>query len=466
MVSVFLDQDIGLSLRDLLDLPALSELAGHIQKVHQLSFLLVSPENEILVDTCSEGSLFENFLIESKGKSLWKAFPEKMTHPLPKRGQVIYYDLIPGVSFQIFPVILELSEIGAVAIGPFQFKDENPKEGLKALEEIGFSAERAAEFSNKIPKYSKEEFNLISRFLSSLLEVLIFSSFKRHLTNMAHVEAITESYKQLQKSNKELQESYEKLKEIDRMKSNFLAVVSHELRTPLTSVIGYSEMLLEGVTGDLNEGQQKYINVIMEEGEHLLHLIGEILNVSKIEAGQMKLNLAPLGPTEVLEAALETIRPIAEKKGLTLHCEVSEDVPKKLGLDREKLIHIYNNLLSNAVKFNNRGGSITLSLSLSSTAGPNGKTKGKNKKTFLLSSVRDTGVGISADQLDKIFEKFYQVDSSSTRAYGGTGLGLSIVKSFVEIHDGKIWAESKINKGTCFYFTLPIVDEREEQILE
>ena len=461
MASVFLDQEVGLELKDLLDLPALKELARHIQNVHQLGILLISSKNEIMVESCSDFSVFNKFLSHPKAKKVWEKFPKKISNPLPKMGESMDHEISRGIFFRVLPIILELNEIGGVAFGPFLFKDEDKQECTNKLEKIGLSKKTSEEFINKIPSFSKQEFNAIGRFLNVMFEVLVFSSYKRHLTNMAHVESITESYKQLEKANKELQNSYEKLKEIDQMKSNFLAVVSHELRTPLTSVIGYSEMLLEGVTGKLNEGQQKYINVIMEKGEHLLHLIGEVLNVSKIEAGQMKLKLVETDIREIIKSSIETIRPLADKKELQLSHKISEDIPDKMKLDRDKLIHIYSNLLSNAVKFNNKGGSISLSLETSfiKDSLPS-QNKGEefakqSDKKYLLSTIKDTGVGISKDQLNKIFEKFYQVDSSSTRVYGGTGLGLTIVKSFVEIHGGNIWADSQLNKWTCFYFTIP-----------
>ena len=235
--NVFLDPSLDITLRDLLDLATLTELAQKILNVQGIGLILFSPEKDILLDTIK--SSFDR---------------QEILKIRPKRGEQKMFAGANQESVAILPVIHEMDAVGFLVIGPFS-KERTPQE-IKNLND----------------------------YYITLVEVIVFTSMKRHLTNVAHIASITESYKDLEKANRELQVSFEKLKEIDQMKSNFLAVVSHELRTPLTSVIGYSEMLLEGIGGSLTEGQRGYVNVIMEKADQLLNLIKEILNLSQIEA--------------------------------------------------------------------------------------------------------------------------------------------------------------------------------------
>ena len=228
-----------------------------------------------------------------------------------------------------------------------------------------------------------------------------------------------------------------------------MATVSHELRTPLTSVIGYSEMLLEGLAGPLAAEQREYVTTIMEKGESLLHLISGILDISKIEKGGIQeLNRQVVRPESVLDA-ITTVRPQAQKKDLTLDVVVAPDLPD-IYVDTYKVRQVLLNLLSNAVKFTLQGGRITVSVDLESADGPG---------TWVRYAVEDTGIGIPADKLDRVFDVFFQVDNSSTREYGGTGLGLSIVRSFVESHGGSVRVQSVPGQGSTFSFTMPTSPE-------
>lgn len=407
--SVFIEQDLNLSLRELLDVQSLKELAEHFHRIHGLGTVVVSSAGDVLLNPHKTD--------DSSAK--------KIAAQIPARGSVTEVDVGGGQFYQVRPIIHEMDVVGAVGLGPY------------------VKASPPARLSD------------LSTMMQSILEVLMFSAYKRHLTNMAHLESITFSYQQLEKANQDLQMSYEQLKEIDQMKSNFLAVVSHELRTPLTSVIGYSEMLLEGVGGDLTDMQRNYVGVIMEKGDQLLKLIKEILNLSKIEAGKMKLELQKANPREVVNIAVETVQPAAEKSNIKIKVDYDHAVPSEMLIDRDKFLQIMNNLLSNAVKFSKEGHDISVHLLL--TAGKRETIKvNAEAGSFLLCSVSDQGVGIPQAFLDRVFEKFFQVDSSSTRSFGGTGLGLTITKSFVEMHGGQIWCESQEGVGTQFYFTLPL----------
>jgi signal transduction histidine kinase len=244
----------------------------------------------------------------------------------------------------------------------------------------------------------------------------------------------------------------ERLQEADRVKSNFLATVSHELRTPLTSVIGYSEMLLEGIAGALNEEQREYVRTVMEKGDQLLQLITGILDISRMEAGELRLSKVTFALDEVVSVALSTIAPQARRKRLHITSQIPEGLPALFG-DRDKIRQVVLNLLSNSVKFTPEGGAIMLSATLGALKT---RTSFGGPPDAVLLTIRDTGIGVPAEHAERIFDPFFQVDNSSTREYGGTGLGLSIVKRFVEAHGGVVWLDSEVGKGSAFTITLPI----------
>jgi signal transduction histidine kinase len=274
-----------------------------------------------------------------------------------------------------------------------------------------------------------------------LLDVMIFTGHKNLISAKLHIEAVTESYRELSDKNRQLEESYGRLKELDRLKSNFLATMSHELRTPLTSVIGYSEMMLEGLGGPLTAEQREYLGIIMEKGENLLQLITSILDISKIEAGRVRLVLSEVDAGQIMRDAVATVLPLARKKGLRVACE-PPSIPR-IQADRDKLRQCLVNLCSNAVKFTPAGGNITVS------------ARAVDEERIAI-HVADTGIGISEENVGRVFDVFFQVDGSSTREYGGAGLGLAIVKSFVEAHGGEVTVASSPGTGSVFTMTLPV----------
>ncbi len=226
----------------------------------------------------------------------------------------------------------------------------------------------------------------------------------------------------------------------NRAKSDFLATMSHELRTPLNSIIGFSDLMLTSSIGD-PEMQKKFMGNISTSGKHLLSLINNILDLSKIEAGKMELNYELFVVAITIEEVKQLVTPLADKKGIKL--EFTKDGGlEKIYADRLRFKQILFNLTSNAIKFTPPGGKITISA-----------VKIRDKAQF---SVEDTGIGISEDNKRKLFQPFTQLDPSTTRRYEGTGLGLSLVKKFIEMHEGQIWVESELGKGTKFTFKLPL----------
>ncbi|MBE2266942.1 MAG: GAF domain-containing protein [Anaerolinea sp.] len=235
----------------------------------------------------------------------------------------------------------------------------------------------------------------------------------------------------------------ERLREVDRLKSQFLANMSHELRTPLNSIIGYSEILIDGDDGELSEEALEDVTTIHNSGKHLLGIINDILDLAKIESGQMQMDRAPINLPDLLEELVQTAQVLVKDKPLKLSLEIEPDVPPVLA-DRLRLRQIMTNLLSNAVKFTERGSVVVRC--------------GMLDERQACVHVIDTGIGIAANNLERVFEQFQQVDGSSTRRAGGTGLGLTITRHFVQMHGGEIHVQSELDKGSDFWFTLPLAE--------
>ncbi len=233
----------------------------------------------------------------------------------------------------------------------------------------------------------------------------------------------------------------QRLKELDRMKSDFVSNVSHELRTPLTAIKASVDNMLDGITGPLGEKQARYLTRIKSNTDRLARLINDLLDLSRIEAGKIDLKPTHLLLVTLTKEVAESLRPVAVEKLISLEV-ASPDIGMTAWADRDKVIQVLMNLISNAVKFTPQHGKVTLAIQ-------------KNGNEWVQISVSDTGPGILPKEANKIFAKFYQIAPLGKEKTKGTGLGLAISKALVEMHGGKIWVESKVGRGSTFCFTLP-----------
>lgn len=237
----------------------------------------------------------------------------------------------------------------------------------------------------------------------------------------------------------ELEARQKEAERLNGLKSEFLASMSHELRTPLHTIIGFAELLSEEGDGLLDDRQKRFLQHILEDSQHLLGLINDVLDLSKIEAGAISLRIEHIPLVDAISNAVNAIRPRAMMKSLTL--ESHNTFPGLVAVDPMRLKEIFYNLLGNAVKFTPAGGNIMVET--------------KETSEFVRITVADSGIGIPADQLQQIFEKFYQVGYATSGVREGTGLGLAICKRLIEMHGGSIWIESEPGHGSRFHFTLP-----------
>jgi signal transduction histidine kinase len=289
----------------------------------------------------------------------------------------------------------------------------------------------------------------------------MYNSFYKMADNLKMLyedleKKVRERTKELEDANRELEllneelrlrkAEAEKAKEeaqlANKAKSDFLANMSHELRTPLNSIIGFTELLLSGISGELSPEQKEQLGYINSSGRHLLDLINDILDLSKVEAGKLELELSIFNLRDLIENSLAIFKEKMIRHKISTAIDISSDADIEIEADERKLRQIMFNLLSNAVKFTPDGGSVYI--------------KAKRQESYIEIGVEDTGIGIKPEDMGKLFQPFQQIELTYTKKYKGTGLGLALTKRLVELHGGKIWAESEFGKGSRFTFTIPI----------
>jgi signal transduction histidine kinase len=294
--------------------------------------------------------------------------------------------------------------------------------------------------------------------IPAVLAQVLQAAWATWVTSQLHLQSSASAWRAMSQQNAELQRAVEHLRQLDELKSNFLATVSHELRTPLTSVIGFSEMLVEGVAGELNPEQADYVRTILSRGEELLALITHVLEMSQLEAGAVRLELHPCAVRDLVARAIEALRLVAEQADVAVVSEIAAPDLAPVLVDAEKMHRVLLNLVGNAIKFSPKGGKVTIRAEMAPIRRPFVEETlfGEEAADAVRISVVDHGIGIPPDQLARVFEAFYQVDSGPTRRHGGAGLGLSIVRNIVRAHGGEAWAESTVGAGTSMHFTVPI----------
>ncbi|HSQ63251.1 MAG TPA: ATP-binding protein, partial [Polyangiaceae bacterium] len=454
--------EVDVKLEDLIDREGLAELCQSFFTLFGIPVRVLSHDGTLLADASREHEVCNYINTLASGRAACGATVGAVKISEPDESGTLVHPCFSGQQYRIVSIDYEARRIGRFILGPYLPAElaEVPDSLLEVDPKIDH--EKARSLLIKVPRAKSDTVQRVARHLKAALDLILFSGHKTLLTSQMHLLSVRESFRELTEKQAKLQDAYDRLKELDRLKSNFLATVSHELRTPLTSIIGYSEMLGEGISGPLNPEQQEFVGTIREKGEQLLSLIQSLLDMGKLESGTMSVRRAHVRIEDVLGEVLKTLTPTARKKGVLLKLEGQGNLPE-LRADAERLRQVFTNIGDNAIKFTPQGGSVTLRTRLLS------RRDGQEVGLALMAPLRaqieiavlDTGIGIPPGERDKVFDPFYQVDSSSTREYGGTGLGLAIVKRLVEAHNGTIRVEENRPQGAVFVVALPVAAAEE-----
>jgi signal transduction histidine kinase len=439
-------------LDELLTRPALADIVTSGERMFHLPLQIASATGSVLASAGHPGPV--QTLLDSLDArvSVMKHTPQEWDSATAARTATT----AAGESLYLVKLAYNQRRIGWVSVGPYVRPEVTlPSPWLLRIAGAD-GAERVLETWNRVPRASDAWVAEVGNYLATVVELMLFNGHKALVASQMHLASVHESYRELCEKNQRLAEAYDQLKQLDRLKSSFLATISHELRTPLTSIMGYGEMLSEGVAGPLNSDQQEFVATIRTKSEQLLALIVSLLDFSKLEHGKVTLRSDSLRVATVVEEAASMLMASAVKKRVALSTWIRPDLPVVVG-DPDLLRQVFVNLVENAVKFTPSGGAVRIE---ADTPQERSASEQKAAVDATASSaveirVTDTGIGIPESEREKIFDAFYQVDQSSTRAFGGTGLGLAIVRRLVLAHHGSIRVQSNHPVGSVFVVNLP-----------
>ena len=445
-------------LEQVVDRRALAEVCRSFYDLFALPVRVFSAEGVLLADAHEEQAVCAYVNGLPSGRTACSGVVDTVKRLEPDAGSVTH-PCFTGAEYRVVPMVYQGRRLGRFVIGPYVPAElrEVPRSLLVLDERV--DPEKARTLLGQMPRVRADTLMRIEEHFTRILDLILFSGHRAFLTSQMHVASVRQSYRELAEKNESLQQAFDRLKELDRLKSNFLATVSHELRTPLTSIIGYSDMLASGIGGELNPEQLEFVETIHSKGEHLLALITSILDMNKLEQGTLRVQPEKLDAKETLRELQKTFAPSAAKKGIHIEIEVEPDAPP-LWADPVRIRQVLFNITENALKFTPAGGTVRFA-ARAGTTDPDGGEGGMGAvllmtpRRALEIRISDSGPGIPEHEQAKIFDAFYQIDGGSTREHGGTGLGLSIVKRLVEAHGGIIRVESEPGQGATFVVIIP-----------
>ena len=449
-------------LQDLVNRDALRELVRSFHSLFGISLRIFTADGSLWAESVAEQAICSYVGSLSQGRIACMKTVAAARKVEPTSATETTHPCFTGAEYRIFAIDYDSRRLGKAVLGPFLPAGTTSVPPSLLDVDPGIDGKRSLELLPRMPRAKPETISLIADHVRKTLDLILFSGHKSLLTSQMHLSSVRESYRELEEKNVKLQEAFDRLRELDRLKSNFLGVISHELRTPLTSIIGYSEMLTEGIAGPLAGDQKKFVETIHEKGEQLLQLIMSLLDLSKLESGTLSLRKASVNIRQLLSEVASTVAPKARKSSIVVECGVDGDLPVVQG-DPERLRQVFINLAENAIKFSPEKSTVRLMASMAEF-GAAGTDDGfsvlEPSRRMIEIRVIDSGIGVPEEERDRIFDPFYQVDSSSTRQHEGTGLGLSIVKRLVDAHAGRVKVGSNDPTGAVFSVLLPIAGSR------
>lgn len=354
----------------------------------------------------------------------------------------------PRARYSVAEVRYEGDVLGTVVVGPFV-----PADSVVGMAPPGPDAPPLP------PRIKPATAERLVKHVLAMLDVMLWSGHRAFLASQMQVASAGEAYREITAKNRALAESLKALQEVDRLKSNFMGTISHELRTPLTSILGYAEMLAEGIGGPLTFDQREFVQIIRGKGEGLLAMISNILELSKLDSETSAHGRSEVDLGALCEDLIGAAEGAATRRKVVLALSVDPELPR-IQTDLERVRKVVAHLLDNAIKFTAPGGKVHITITAEVPAPDELSPVGlallgpANQQVAL--TVQDTGIGISPEHLPYVFDAFFQVDGSSTREYGGTGLGLAIVRRLTESLGGRVTATSEPGRGSAFRVVLPV----------
>ncbi len=457
--------DRPIALENIVDRDALSDLCKSFHALFKVGIRVYASEGALLVSVADDLEVCRFVNDFPAGRAACGATVSAAKNLAPAESEEVTHPCFTGLAYHVVSLEHEGRRVGRVVLGPFAPSALREAPDSFAQIDKRLDVVQAGAHLEVAPRLEGEMLQRVTKHLKETLELIIFSSHKAWVAGKVHLYSVRENYRELQDKAARLEQTLTRLRELDRLRSSFLATMSHELRTPLTSIIGYSEMLAEGIAGPLNSEQADYARTIHAKGQQLLGLITGLLDLSKLDSGTMRLRQSAVQIGPILDEVITTLSPAARKKDIALQLD-ADRTPCELTADAERLRQVFVNLVDNAVKFTPNGGRVTLSARIveSKSAADGDDDVGAILFSPLLRAVEvrvaDTGIGIPTSERGKIFDAFYQVDSSSTREHGGSGLGLSIVQRIVEAHGGQVSIGSNSPSGSVFVVLLPSAQAR------
>jgi signal transduction histidine kinase len=446
-------------LEELVDRQALGEMVESFYDLFRVPLRVFGEQGKLLADTSAALELYRYLATLPRARAAVESVVSDVKSLQPPEDGQLTHSCVTGALYRVVAIRYEGRALGRLILGPFVPPSVSELPAALIELEPDLDLDKARALFERMPRADEATAARLANHLRRTLDLILFSGHKALLTSSMHLASIRESYRDLSDKTGRLQQAYDRLKELDRLKSNFLATVSHELRTPLTSIIGYSEMLVEGIAGELGVEQRDFVRTIRDKGEQLLELIKGLLDLSKLESGTFSMKKAMLEIEPLVSDIVQTLQPVARKKMVDIEQHVELGLPELWG-DRDRLRQVLLNLTENAVKFSESGGSVIVSGRLGTmdpdVADSDGIAILGARRPAIELRISDEGIGIPESERGRVFDPFYQVDSSSTREHGGTGLGLSIVKRLVDGHGGRISIEDNQPQGTVFVVRLPI----------
>jgi two-component system sensor histidine kinase BarA len=450
------------SLGELIDKDSFTEVCLSYYQLFDLPMRVFDVNGDLVAETARSFPICGTFGKFEDGKKLCLATRTKVKNALPKESSLLSIDCVTGLRYTAAPIAFQGSVIGKVVFGPYRPAEDDKRPAVDKHPNLDLGL-----VTRQLESMRRTSVTVVRKIAHSLLSVvdaILFSAHKTLLTGQMHLASQNESFRALAEKNRELEAMNERMKEFERIKSSFLSTVSHELRTPLTSIIGYSDMLSEGIAGELLGEQKQFIDTIKNKGEELLQLISSILDFSQIDTGHLNLRKQETSPIEVIESAVQASEEKAARRGIRLSTRLNKEL-QPVSMDPEKIHTALAHLIDNAVKFSAPDGVVRVSAEMVEALGSDtGEDDGLGFVLLaapeqLEISVQDFGEGIEKSQQEAIFSPFTQLDDSSTREHGGAGLGLAVVKQFVEAHGGTVTVSSNPGEGSRFTVRLPVIRE-------